>query len=65
MSQEKTVSFRKIKDIDTQKFQDDVVNQLVMVNKCHDIDVLVQNLETTLHDILEVHAPPTTKLVTF
>ena len=28
----KTVSFRKIKDINTQKFQDDVVNQLVMDN---------------------------------
>ena len=36
-----------------------------MVNKCHDIDMLVQNLETTLHDILEVHAPLITKLVTF
>ena len=61
----KTVSFRKIKDIDTQKFQDDVVNQLEMVDECHDIDVLVQNLETTLHDILEVHAPLITKSVTF
>ena len=60
----KTVSFRKIKDIDTQKFQDDVVNQLEMVNECHDIDMLVQNLETTLHDILEVHTPLIIKLVT-
>ena len=61
----KTVSFRKIKDIDTQKFQDDVMNQLEMVNECHDINVLVQNLETSLHDILEVHTPLITKLVTF
>ena len=61
----KTVSFRKIKDVDTQKFQDDVVNQLEMVNECHDIDVFVQNLETTLHDILEVHAPLITRSVTF
>ena len=61
----KTVSFRKIKDIDTQKFQDDVVNELEMANECHDIDVLVQNSETTLHDILEVHAPLVTKSVTF
>ena len=61
----KTVSFRKIKDINIQKFQDDVVNQLEMVNECHDIDVLVQNLDTTLHDILEVHAPPITKSVAF
>ena len=61
----KTVSFRKIKDIATQKFQDDTVNQLEMVNEHHDIDVLVQNLETTLHDILEVHAPLITKSVTF
>ena len=61
----KTVSFRKIKHIYTQKFQDDVVNQLEMVNECHYIDVLVQNLETTLHDILEVHAPLITKSVTF
>ena len=35
-----------------------------MVNECHDIDVLVQNLETTLHDILEVHAPLITKSMT-
>ena len=61
----KTVSFRKIKDINTQKFQDDVVNQLMMDNECRNIDVLVQNLETTLHDTLEVHAPLITKSVTF
>ena len=61
----KTVSFRKIKDIDTQKFQGDVVDQLGMVNECYDINVLVRNLETTLEDILEVHAPLTTKSVTF
>ena len=36
-----------------------------MVNECHDIDVLVQNLETTLCDILEVYAPLITKSVTF
>ena len=61
----KTVSFKKIKDIDIQKFQDDVVNQLEMINKCHDIDVLVQNLETTLHDIFDVHAPLITNSVAF
>ena len=36
-----------------------------MDNKCHNIDVLVQNLETTLHDTLEVHVPLITKSVTF
>ena len=61
----KTVPFRKIKDIDTQKFQDDVVNELEVVNECHDIDVLLQNLETSLHDILEVHALLITTSVTF
>ena len=35
-----------------------------MVNDCYDIDVLVHNLETTLWDILDVHAPLTTKSVT-
>ena len=60
----KTVSFRKIKDIDKQKFQGDV-NQLEMINECHDIDVLVQDLETTLHDIFEAHAPLITKSVAF
>ena len=34
-------------------------------NECDNIDVLVQNLETTLHDTLEVHAPLITKSVTF
>ena len=48
------VSFRKIKDIDIQKLGDDAVDQLGMVNECY--DVLVQNLETNLQDILEVHA---------
>ena len=61
----KTVTFRKIKDIDINKFQDDVVNQLVTYNACQNIDVLVQNLEKTCHDILEVHAPQITKSVTF
>ena len=37
----KKVSFRKIKDVNAQKFQDDVLNQLVMDNECHNIDVLV------------------------
>ena len=36
-----------------------------MDNECHNIDVLVQNLETTLHDTLEVHVPLITKSVTF
>ena len=57
--------FTKIKDIDTQKFGDDGVDQIEMVNDCYDIDVLVQNLETTLQDIVEVHTPLTTKSITF
>ena len=61
----KTVLFRKIKDTDTQKFGDDVVDQCGMANECSDTDVLVQNLEMTLQDILEVHAPLTSKSVTF
>ena len=48
-----------------QKFRDDFVDQLEMVNECYDINVLVHNLETTLRDILEVHAPLTTKSVFF
>ena len=44
----KTISFRKIRDIDTQKFGDDVLDQLEMDNDCYDINVLVHNLETTL-----------------
>ena len=35
----KTVSFRKINGIDTQKFQNDIVDQLGMVNGCYDINV--------------------------
>ena len=61
----KTVSFRKIKDIDIQKFQNDIVNQPKMINECCDIDVLVQDLETTLHDIFEAHAPLITKSAAF
>ena len=37
----KTVSFRKIKDIDMQKFGDDVVDQIEMVNECYDINVCI------------------------
>ena len=36
-----------------------------MDNDCYDIDVLVHNLETTLWDTLEAHAPLTTKSVSF
>ena len=46
-------------------FQDDVVNQLEIINECNDIDVLVQDLETTLHDIFEAHAPLIAKSVAF
>ena len=45
-----------------QKFGDDVVDQLEMVNECYDIDVLVHNWEITLRDILEEHAPLTSNL---
>ena len=37
----------------------------MMDNECHNIDVSVQHLETTLHDTLEVHALLITKSVTF
>ena len=61
----KTVSCRKIKDIDTQKFRSDVADQLGMSGECYAINVLVHNLETTLQDILEVLAPLTTTSVSF
>ena len=61
----KMVLFRKTRDIDAQKLGDDVMDQLEMDNDCYDIDVLVHNLETTLQDTLETHAPPTTKSITF
>ena len=41
------------------------MDQLEIVNNCYDIDVLVHNLETTLCETLEAHAPMTTKSVTF
>ena len=49
----KMVLFRKIRDIDIQKFGDDVVDQLEMDNVCYDINVLVHNLETNLWDTLD------------
>ena len=61
----KMVLFRKIKDIDTQKFGDDVMHQLEMDNDCYDIKMLVHNIETTLEDTPKAHAPLTTKSVNF
>ena len=54
----KTVTFRKLKDIDMDSFRQDIVSSNLCRNyKDMNIDVLVETYYTEMHDILERHAP--------
>ena len=62
----KSVTFRKIKDIDAAKFAKDVVKHplLNIEDQMDDIDILVTNLETALRESLDSHAPEKSKVIT-
>ena len=62
----KSVTFRKIKDIDTVQFAKDVENHPLLntEDQINDIDILVTNLESALRESLNSHAPERSKVIT-
>ena len=63
---QKSVKFRKIKDIEVVQFANDVENHPLLNIKdyTHDVDTLVANLETALWETLDSHAPEKSKVTT-
>ena len=62
----KSVTFRKIKDIDAAQVAKDVVKHplLNIEDQIDDIDILVTTLETALRESLDSHAPEKSKVRT-
>ena len=57
----KTVSYRKIKDIDRQTLRDEVTETKLCLNSPNNLDDLVDRYNSTLSSILNRHAPLLTK----
>ena len=60
----KIISFRKIKDIDKDKFCEDVAQKMQNINMEQDIGQLVHDYNCTLRETLDTHAPLQTKVIT-
>ena len=62
----KSVTFRKIKDIDAAQFANDVKEHplLNIEDQIDEIDILVTNLETALRDPLDSHALERSRVIT-
>ena len=56
------ITKRNIRGIDRQSLNNDIYEKLV-VKQVKDIDILANEYSSTLNDILNKHAPPTTKVV--
>ena len=63
---QKSVTFRRIKDIEAAQFTKDVEKHplLNIEDQIDDIDTLVTNLETALTESLDSHAPEKSKVIT-
>ncbi len=62
--QKKTISFRKIKDIDKDKFKEDVAQKIQSIDLEQDIGQLVHDYNCILKETLDEHAPLQTKEIT-
>ena len=59
----KKLTFRKIKDIDIVKFQEDIINSSLYESPKDDPDQLLEQYNSTLKNILDKHAPESTKII--
>ena len=57
-------TFRKLKEIDIEKFKSDILNSVLHTCPADNIDDLVDQYNTVLKGILDKHAPESTKKVT-
>lgn len=62
----KTVSFRKLRSIDTDSFKRDIASLEILGNKtqCNDIEELVSGYTNELSSLIDKHAPLRTKTIT-
>ncbi len=60
----RTITFRKIKNIDTNAFMKDVNEKIKEIHMDQDLDTLVESYNNVLSDVLDKHAPLETKEIT-
>ena len=60
----KKVTFRKLTQIDFEKFNSDLCDEFVQLQQLTDIDTLITLYDSTLHKILDNHAPEQDKIIT-
>ena len=60
----KTISFRKTRSIDFDKLCNELNNSSLILDPSPDLDVLVEQFNTTLSKLVDVYAPVKTKTVT-
>ena len=61
---QKEVTLRKLKDIDVEKFQNDILQSSLITNPPDDVTELIDQYNSTLSTILDAHAPARTKKIT-
>ncbi len=60
----KEITFRKLRHIDLNRFQDDIQTSSLYSDRCTDITGLVMQYNDILRYLLDIHAPECTKVVT-
>ena len=61
--QRRTITYRKIRDIDSEKFAQDIQGSTLISDPAEDLDDLVNQYNSSLGSILDKHAPVRTKQV--
>ena len=61
---QKEVTIRNLKDIDVEKFQNDILLSTLITSPPDDVTELIDQYNTTLSTLLESHAPARTKKIT-
>ena len=64
LSSKRKVSFRKLKDIDFASFKEDIANLSVITDPSENVDTIVRQYNTDLGNLLDKHAPVTTRKIT-
>ncbi len=60
----KTVTFRKLREINIEKFKQDITESEIQFENIHDPETLVQTYDTKLSALVDKHAPLRTKSIT-
>ena len=60
-STQRTVTYRKLKDIDPEQFSSDIDNSDLIINPAESLDELVSQYNNILSGLLDKHAPTVVK----